>query len=46
MTDGTLEEALIRLRDTGPERHGWLSNHARWPWRCWSGTAKADEVHS
>ena len=28
MTDGTLDEALIRLRDTGPERHGWLSNHA------------------
>ena len=28
MTDGTLDEALIRLRDTGPERTGWLSNHA------------------
>jgi hypothetical protein len=28
MTDSTLDEALIRLRDTGPERHGWLSNHA------------------
>lgn len=28
MTDTTLDEALIRLRDTGPERDGWLSNHA------------------
>jgi hypothetical protein len=28
MTDSTLDEALIRLRDTGPERDGWLSNHA------------------
>ncbi|MCA2214675.1 questin oxidase family protein [Jidongwangia harbinensis] len=28
MTDGILDEALERLRDTGPERHGWLSNHA------------------
>ncbi|WP_244875644.1 questin oxidase family protein [Winogradskya consettensis] len=24
----TLDEALTRLRDTGPERNGWLSNHA------------------
>jgi hypothetical protein len=28
MSDGTLDEALQRLRDTGPERDGWLSNHA------------------
>jgi hypothetical protein len=28
MTDSTLDEALQRLRDTGPERDGWLSNHA------------------
>jgi Questin oxidase-like len=28
MTDSTLDEALRRLRDTGPERDGWLSNHA------------------
>jgi hypothetical protein len=28
MSDGTLDEALERLRDTGPERDGWLSNHA------------------
>ncbi|WP_045743209.1 questin oxidase family protein [Actinoplanes rectilineatus] len=27
MTDHTLDEALHRLRDTGPERDGWLSNH-------------------
>lgn len=25
---GILDEALGRLRDTGPERDGWLSNHA------------------
>ena len=28
MSYGTLDEALERLRDTGPERDGWLSNHA------------------
>jgi len=28
MTKSTLDEALRRLRDTGPERDGWLSNHA------------------
>jgi len=28
MTDGILDEALDRLRGTGPERDGWLSNHA------------------
>jgi hypothetical protein len=28
MTDEMLDEALIRLHDTGPERDGWLSNHA------------------
>lgn len=28
MSDGILDEALLRLRDTGPERNGWLSNHA------------------
>ncbi|MFF5453064.1 questin oxidase family protein [Streptomyces sp. NPDC012950] len=27
-TTGTLDEALERLHDSGPERHGWLSNHA------------------
>ncbi|MFF3762006.1 questin oxidase family protein [Streptomyces sp. NPDC002185] len=27
-TTGTLDEALERLHTTGPERHGWLSNHA------------------
>ncbi|MEU5219565.1 questin oxidase family protein [Streptomyces sp. NPDC020807] len=25
---GTLDEALERLHATGPERHGWLTNHA------------------
>jgi questin oxidase-like protein len=28
MTDSTLDEALQRLRHAGPERDGWLSNHA------------------
>ena len=28
MTDGILDEALQRLSRTGPERAGWLSNHA------------------
>jgi hypothetical protein len=28
MSDGILDEALERLRTTGPERNGWLSNHA------------------
>ena len=28
MTDGVLDEAYERLRQTGPERNGWLSNHA------------------
>lgn len=27
-TTGTLDEALERLHATGPERHGWLTNHA------------------
>ena len=26
-TTGTLDEALQRLHDYGPERDGWLSNH-------------------
>ncbi|MEV4410760.1 questin oxidase family protein [Catellatospora sp. NPDC049609] len=28
MTDGVLDEVYERLRQTGPERDGWLSNHA------------------
>lgn len=28
MTYSTLDDGLRRLRDTGPERDGWLSNHA------------------
>ncbi|MDJ1132908.1 questin oxidase family protein [Streptomyces iconiensis] len=27
-TTGTLDEALVRLHASGPERMGWLSNHA------------------
>ncbi|HEY3505534.1 MAG TPA: hypothetical protein VGN37_22455 [Actinocatenispora sp.] len=28
MADGILDEAYERLHDSGPEREGWLSNHA------------------
>ncbi|GAA2399377.1 questin oxidase family protein [Catellatospora methionotrophica] len=28
MTDGVLDEVYQRLQQTGPERDGWLSNHA------------------
>jgi hypothetical protein len=45
MTDGTLDEALIRLRDTGPERHGWLSNHAPMAVEVLVRHGHADEVH-
>jgi hypothetical protein len=45
MTDGTLEEVLIRLRDTGPERHGWLSNHASLAVEVLVRHGQADEVH-
>jgi hypothetical protein len=45
MTDGTLDEALIRLRDTGPERHGWLSNHAPMAVEVLVRRGHADEVH-
>jgi hypothetical protein len=45
MTDGTLDEALIRLRDTGPERHGRLSNHAPMAVEVLVRHGHADEVH-
>jgi hypothetical protein len=45
MTDGTLEEVLIRLCDTGPERHGWLSNHTPLAVEVLVRHGQADEVH-
>ena len=44
MTDDTLDEALIRLRDTGPERSGWLSNHAPMAVEALVYHGHADEV--
>ena len=46
MTDGTLDEALIRLRDTGPERTGWLSNHAPMAVEVLVRHGHADQVSS
>ncbi|MEV8505992.1 hypothetical protein AB0368_14330 [Actinoplanes sp. NPDC051475] len=34
-----LDDALIRLRRTGPERDGWLSNHAPMAVEAWLATA-------
>src|SRR3569833_107091 len=35
MADGILDEALERLRGTGPERTGWLSNPAPMAAEAW-----------
>lgn len=45
MTDGTLDEALQRLRNTGPERNGWLSNHAPMAVEVMSHHGHGDRVH-
>jgi hypothetical protein len=45
MTDSTLDEALRRLRDTGPERDGWLSNHAPMAVEALTHTGRAFQVH-
>jgi hypothetical protein len=45
MTDSTLDEALQRLRDTGPERDGWLSNHAPMAVEALVRHGHGDEVH-
>lgn len=45
MTDGILDEALQRLRGTGPERNGWLSNHAPMAAEALVHRGLADEVH-
>ncbi|MEU4426852.1 questin oxidase family protein [Actinoplanes sp. NPDC024001] len=41
----TLDEALHRLRDTGPERAGWLSNHAPMAVEAMVRHGRADRVH-
>ncbi|WP_433797603.1 questin oxidase family protein [Actinoplanes sp. CA-252034] len=40
-----LDEALDRLRDTGPERDGWLSNHAPMAVEALVHTGHGDRVH-
>jgi hypothetical protein len=44
MTD-VLDEALLRLRDTGPERGGWLSNHAPMAVEALARHGHGDDVH-
>lgn len=46
MTDSTLDEALERLRDTGPERDGWLSNHAPMAVEALAHNGHAGEIHA
>jgi hypothetical protein len=45
MTDGILDEALERLRDTGPELDGWLTNHAPMAAEVMVRQGHAGEVH-
>ncbi|HEU4348774.1 MAG TPA: hypothetical protein VFR35_13425 [Actinoplanes sp.] len=45
MTDGILDEALQRLRGTGPERNGWLTNHAPMAAEALVHQGHAAEVH-
>jgi Questin oxidase-like len=45
MTGGILDEALQRLRDTGPERNGWLSNHAPMAAEALAHQGQAGRVH-
>jgi hypothetical protein len=45
MTDGILDEALERLRGTGPERTGWLANHAPMAAEALVHHGHAGEVH-
>ncbi|MEV7627510.1 questin oxidase family protein [Actinoplanes sp. NPDC089786] len=45
MADGILDEALERLRDTGPERNGWLSNHAPMAAEALARRGHAAQVH-
>lgn len=45
MTDSTLDEALQRLRGTGPERDGWLSNHAPMAVEALTHNGHSHQVH-
>ncbi|MEV6508853.1 questin oxidase family protein [Streptomyces sp. NPDC051642] len=44
-TSGTLEEAFGRLHSTGPEREGWLSNHAPMVAEALAAHGQAGAVH-
>jgi hypothetical protein len=44
-TSGTLEEAFERLHSTGPERNGWLSNHAPMVAEALTAHGRAGVVH-
>ena len=44
-TSGTLEEAFERLHSTGPEREGWLSNHAPMVAEALAARGHAGAVH-
>ncbi|MET7571163.1 questin oxidase family protein [Streptomyces sp. NPDC005492] len=44
-TSGTLEEAFGRLHSTGPERDGWLSNHAPMVAEALAARGRAGAVH-
>ncbi|MEV4753668.1 questin oxidase family protein [Micromonospora sp. NPDC049559] len=45
MSDGVLDEAYERLDGTGPERNGWLSNHAPMAAEALVRGGHADRVH-
>lgn len=45
MDDGILDEAYQRLRHTGPERDGWLANHAPMAAEALTRRGYADTVH-
>ncbi|MFF1509261.1 questin oxidase family protein [Streptomyces sp. NPDC058326] len=44
-TTGTLDEALERLHTTGPERNGWLTNHAPMAVEALARHGQAPAVH-
>ncbi|WP_326555306.1 hypothetical protein [Micromonospora sp. NBC_01813] len=45
MADGVLDEAYERILATGPERDGWLSNHAPMAAEALAYHGRADAVH-
>jgi Questin oxidase-like len=45
MTESVLDEALDRLRDSGPERDGWLSNHAPMAVEALASNGHGHRVH-